>query len=86
MKDRGFILSYLSPRGSKRALQRSARSFAGFHPRDIVKSVMKNRSRTYGKIKEALPLEGGGKRVGVKGLTGIARRLRKYSTETERHL
>jgi len=32
------------------------------------------------------PLRGGGKRVGVKDLTGIARRLRKYSTDTERHL
>jgi very-short-patch-repair endonuclease len=30
--------------------------------------------------------EGGGKRVGVKGLTGIAKRLRKHSTDTERHL
>jgi very-short-patch-repair endonuclease len=28
----------------------------------------------------------GGKRVGVKGLTGIAKRLRKHSTDTERHL
>ncbi len=26
---------------------------------------------------DTIPLEGGGKRVGVKGLTGIARRLRK---------
>ena len=47
---------------------------------------MKNLSRTYGKIKEPLPLEGGGKRVGVRGLTGVARRLRKYSTDTEQHL
>jgi len=53
---------------------------------DIVKSSMKNRSGTYGKIREALPLERGGKRVGVKGLTGIARRLRRHSTDTERHL
>jgi very-short-patch-repair endonuclease len=65
---------------------------------DIVKSFMKNRSGTYGKTRETLPLEGGGKRsptrhsrfgdgaVGVKGLTGIARRLRKHSTDTERHL
>ncbi len=36
--------------------------------------------------KKTLPLEGGGKRVGVKALTGIARRLRKHSTDTERHL
>jgi len=47
---------------------------------------MKNRSRTYGKIRETLPLEGGGKGVGVKGLTDIASRLRKHSTDTERHL
>ena len=38
------------------------------------------------KERETLPLEGGGKRVGVKGLTGIAKRLRKYSTDTEQHL
>jgi len=50
---------------------------------DIVKSFMKNRPETYGKTRETLPLEGGGKRVGVKGLTGIARRLRKHSTDTE---
>jgi hypothetical protein len=53
---------------------------------DIVKSFMKNPSRKYGKIRETLPLEGGGKRVGVKGLTGIASRLRKHSTVTEGHL
>jgi very-short-patch-repair endonuclease len=47
---------------------------------------MKNRSGTYRKGREILPLEGGGKRVGVKGLTGVARRLRKYSTDTEQHL
>ena len=35
---------------------------------------------------KTLPLEGGGNRVGVKDLTGIARRLRKHSTDTERHL
>jgi hypothetical protein len=33
---------------------------------DIVNSSMKNRSGTYGKTRETLPLEGGGKRVGVK--------------------
>jgi len=54
--------------------------------KDIVKSFMKNRSGTYGKTRETLPLEGGGKRVGVKSLTGIARRLRNHSTDTERHL
>ena len=46
---------------------------------------MKNRSGTSGKKRE-LPLEGGGKRVGVKRLTAVARRLRKHSTDTERHL
>jgi very-short-patch-repair endonuclease len=30
--------------------------------------------------------EGGGRRVRVKGLTGVARRLRKLSTDTEHHL
>jgi very-short-patch-repair endonuclease len=47
---------------------------------------MKNRSETCINQKDTLPLEGGGKRVGVKALTGIARRLRKHSTDTERHL
>jgi len=47
---------------------------------------MKNRSATYGKGRRTLPLEGGGKRVGVKDLTGVARRLREHSTDTERHL
>jgi hypothetical protein len=47
---------------------------------------MKNRSGTYGKTRKTLPIEGGGKRVGVKGLTGVARRLRKHSTDTEGHL
>jgi very-short-patch-repair endonuclease len=56
------------------------------HILDIVKSSMKKRSGTYGKTKETLPLEGGGKRVGVKGLTGVARRLRKHSTDTEGRL
>ena len=47
---------------------------------------MKNRSGTYGKTRNTLPLEGGGKRVGVKGLTDAARRLRKHSTDTEGHV
>jgi very-short-patch-repair endonuclease len=47
---------------------------------------MKNRSGTYGKIRETFPLEGGGRGVGVKNLTGVARRLRKNSTDTEQHL
>ena len=47
---------------------------------------MKNRPGTYAKTRKTLPLEGGGKRVGVKGLTGVARRLRKHSTDTEGHL
>ena len=47
---------------------------------------MKNRSGKYGKTRETLPLEGGGRRVGVKGLTDIAKRLRKHSTDAEGHL
>jgi very-short-patch-repair endonuclease len=47
---------------------------------------MKNLSGRCGKARETLPLEGGGKRVGVKGLTGVARRLRKHSTDTEGRL
>ncbi len=47
---------------------------------------MKDRSGTYGKERETLPLEGGGRRVRVKGLTGVARRLRKNSTDTEQLL
>jgi hypothetical protein len=47
---------------------------------------MKNPSRKYGKKRETLPLEGGGKRVGVNGLTCIARRLKKHSTDTEGYL
>jgi hypothetical protein len=51
-----------------------------------VKKAMKNHSEEYGKTRETLPLEGGGKRVGVKELRGTAKRLRKHSTDTERHL
>jgi len=40
-----------------------------------IKKVMKNHSEEYGKKRETLPLEGGGKRVEVKGLAGIARDL-----------
>ena len=47
---------------------------------------MKNHSGEYGKTRETLPLEGGGKRVGVRGSRGTAKRLRKHSTDTERHL
>ena len=47
---------------------------------------LKKRFGTYGKEKEALPLEGGGKRVGVKGVRSIAKGLRKQSTDTERQL
>jgi hypothetical protein len=42
---------------------------------DIVRSFMKNRFGICGKTRGTLPLEGGGRRVGVKGLTGIPRRL-----------
>jgi hypothetical protein len=52
----------------------------------IIKSFMKNRPGTYRIGRETLPLEGGGRRVAVKGLTGVARRLRKYSTDTEQRL
>jgi very-short-patch-repair endonuclease len=47
---------------------------------------MKNRPGGCQKGRGTLPLEGGGGRVGVKGLTGVARRLRKNSTDTEEHL
>jgi very-short-patch-repair endonuclease len=47
---------------------------------------MENHFGEHGKTMKALPLEGGGKRVGVKGLRDIAKRLRKQSTDTERHL
>jgi very-short-patch-repair endonuclease len=47
---------------------------------------MKSRSEAFGKTRRTLTLEGGGKRVGVKGLTGVARKLRKYSTGTEGYL
>jgi len=46
---------------------------------------MKKISGTYRKGKHTLPLEGGGRRVGVKSLTGVATNLRKYSTDTEQH-
>jgi very-short-patch-repair endonuclease len=47
---------------------------------------MKNSFGTYRKGRGTLPLEGGGKRVGVKGLMGVARTLRKNSTIAEQHL
>jgi len=50
------------------------------------KKVMNNRSEEYRKKRKTLPLEGGGKRVRVQRLTGIARRLRKCSTDTEQQL
>jgi len=61
---------------------------------DIVKSSMKNRSVTCRKTIKTLPLvlEGGGNRVGVKDLTGIASRidpttgrLRKHSSGITRY-
>jgi len=54
----------------------------------IVKGFMKNRSGRYGKTRETLPLargasacaaRGGRERVGVKGLNGIAKTLKKQS-------
>ena len=47
---------------------------------------MKDHSGRYRKGRETLPLEGGGRRVRVKSRTGIARRLRNHSTDTERCL
>jgi len=54
--------------------------------KNILKSFMKRCSGPYPKGTKTLPSEGGGKRVGVKDLTGVARRLRKHSTDTEQHL
>jgi hypothetical protein len=47
------------------------------------KKVMKNQSGRQRKTSISLPLEGGGKRVGVKELRDVARALRKGSTDTE---
>jgi very-short-patch-repair endonuclease len=47
---------------------------------------MKKHCGTYGKPRKTLPLKGGGRRVRVRCLTGVARRLRKHSTDTEQHL
>jgi len=47
---------------------------------------MKKESGTYGEPRKTLTLEGGGKRVGVKCLIGVARKLRKHSTDTESYL
>jgi len=52
----------------------------------IVKSFMKNQSGGQRKTSKSLPLEGGGKRVGVKGQRDLARALRKRSTDTEAYL
>lgn len=51
-----------------------------------VESFMKKYSGTYANTRGTRLLEGGGRRVGVKGLTTVARALRKHSTDTERHL
>jgi hypothetical protein len=48
-----------------------------------VKKVMKNQSGRQRKTSTSLPLEGGGKRVGVKELEDVARALRKGCTDTE---
>ena len=45
--------------------------------------AMKNRPQ---KQRITLPLEGGGKRVGVKRLSGLAREMRKQPTDTENYL
>ncbi len=47
---------------------------------------MKNGTGIHRKARKTLPLQGGGKGVGVKCLTGMARKLRKNSTETEKYL
>jgi very-short-patch-repair endonuclease len=47
---------------------------------------MKNHSGRQRKTSKSLPLEGGGKRVGVKELRDVARALRKLSTDTEVYL
>jgi hypothetical protein len=44
---------------------------------------MKSQSGRRRKTSISLPLEGGGKRVGVKELRDVARALRKSSTNTE---
>ena len=48
-----------------------------------VKKVMKSQSGRRRKTSTSLPLEGGGKRVGVKELRDVASALRKGSTDTE---
>ena len=50
--------------------------------RPNVKEVMQNHSKECGETRETLPLEGGGKRVGVKELRDVARAIRKGSPET----
>jgi len=47
---------------------------------------MKNTVKKQGKTSTSLPLEGGGRRVGVKELRDTARALRKRSTDTEAYL
>ena len=47
---------------------------------------MKKQSGRQGKTSTSLPLEGGGKRVGVKELRDLARALIKSSTDTEAYL
>jgi len=44
---------------------------------------MKNRAVRQRKTSKSLPLEGGGKRVGVKELRDVGRALRKGSPDTE---
>jgi hypothetical protein len=48
-----------------------------------VKKVIKSQSGRRRKTSTSLPLEGGGKRVGVKELRDVGRALRMSSTETE---
>ena len=51
-----------------------------------VQKVMKKQSGRQGKTSTSRPLEGGGKRVGVKELRDVARALRNGSTDTEVYL
>jgi hypothetical protein len=53
------------------------------YPIGNVKKDMKNQSGRQRKTSTSLPLEGGGKRVGVKELRDVARAIRKSSLETE---
>ena len=48
----------------------------------IFKISMKNRFGTYGKTRKTLPLEGGGRRVGVKKMMGHNKAVKKKSEDS----